>query len=352
MPQEAYSYNVYIPIGVSAQAQPPHEDPWVETTLRDRGNDGAPWPTASAAQTSINVGADVVVCLGDLEQSPLYRTTPVHTNIGIDERRSSTSDERFDFEALFAALDAQADPIDAHECRGGVLVAAAKRQTHTDTQHAFVTDLETACEWVDSHSPGTATDARRLRVRAALAWPTRLGQFHLAYEFRPRAVHAERGWQETVHVGFLLPDTVLDPAPYLRFFEILELAPPRYQAEWPHQELIVTVPTGEPPLTTLAVETETDEGASQKLPLHASNPAYGVTWEDVSVSKLNGEQLDQEFVTTPLWSALRKMDSLRYTPGAHSVDYREATVDDIRAVRPPSPNSLWVSADLARVSLY
>ncbi|WP_136591975.1 hypothetical protein [Salinigranum halophilum] len=352
MPQEAYSYNVYIPTGVSAQAQPPHEDPWVETTFRDRDNDGAPWPTASAAQTSINVGADVVVCLGDFERSPLYRTTPVHTNIALHERRSSTSDERFDFPALFAALDAQADPIDAHECRGGVLVAAAKIQTHTDTQHAFVTDLETACEWVDSHSPGTATDARRPRVRAALAWPTKLGQFHLAYEFRPRAVDDERGWQETVHVGFLLPDTVLDPAPYLRFFETLELAPPRYQAEWPHQELIVTVPTGEPPLTTLAVETETVEGAYQKLPLHASNPAYGVAWEEVSVSKLNGKRLDNRFVTTPIWSALRKVDSLRYTPGANSVDYREAVVDDIRAVRPPSPNSLWVAADVARVAPY
>jgi hypothetical protein len=350
MPQEAYSYQVYIPTGVSAQARPPHEDPWVDSDVIDSIGDGTPWPTASAAQTSINVGAAAVVCLGGFGLVSLVRTTPVYRNIGIDEYRSSASDERFDLSALIAALETHADSKEPRECRGGVLLFGAGIQTHTDTPSAFVTDLEAACDWAASVAPAAETDAGRLRVRAALVWQTRLGTFHLEYEFHPLPIRSETSWDETVRFGFLLRDVVLDPTPYREFFETLDRPLPRYQAGWPHQELIVTDAAGEPPVTTLSVHTETDEGEDQRLPLHGSNPAYGVSWEDVSVSTRNGERVSQEFVRTPLWSMLRDIDSLRYAPGTFAGDYQEAKVGEIWAISSPSPNTLWVSADVSRVS--
>ncbi|WP_136591973.1 hypothetical protein [Salinigranum halophilum] len=112
MPQEAYIYNVFIPTGVSAQAQPPTRSPGESTTLLEAVGEETPWPTASAAQTSINTGVAVVLCLGNSERTPLIWATPVYTNISAVEHHNSGSDERFDFAALFAVVDAQPDPIE------------------------------------------------------------------------------------------------------------------------------------------------------------------------------------------------------------------------------------------------
>lgn len=346
MPSEPYTYRVSIPVGVTAQARLPHDDPFTQFSLRDSLGEetDTSWPTDRVSTRSINTSLSVVLCLGDFERCPLQRTTPVYTSIDVDRTRSSRTDDRVDLAALLSAVDAETDPIRPRECRGGVLVPDANTQTFTETPDAFVDDCTAACAWVDSLVARGVGGLEHQRVRAAVSWPTHMGQFHLDYEYHSQG---DDEWGESVRFGFLLSNPVLNPTPYVEFFDEVGVSPPTRQRAWPKQEVILTIAAGEPPLTVYSM-VEYVDGEYTKLPVVASNPAYGVDWVDVVARTRRGVSVGREGRPAS-WSALQRVDSLRYVCEGSVEETQEVRVKQIRVVCSPWYTTIWVTGEVERV---